>query len=339
MGIFGVFGRNGSNWRLKALAIWNLIAFSYFCTLTSVTTYLVLFEMIPFIFGEFATSVMKHDIFTCFILLQVVGNVVLVITTDSSIHNLPPLWNKPEIRNISSRKRKTTDEQKKNLVKISNQSVTRRKDADKNVNSSSAGTPEMDAKSPLHSETEEINTTVCDSCNALAPKRSHHCLLCNECILKRDHHCFFMCTCIGFYNQKYFILWCFYMFIGSFYSLVIIAMYLKKYFNISFGMFSLLTLLPNTLYGWWFESSVIPYQLLIVGVFYACLTCGLAAAGFFYWQLYIVLQGQTTYEAWKGILTYSNSEMLCNFKDVFGPFWYISIFLPLPLPQKGLGVY
>ena len=50
--------------------------------------------------------------------------------------------------------------------------------------------------------------TYCEVCRRLRPPRCEHCTNCNACILRLDHHCFFVC--IGFNNQKFFILYCLY---------------------------------------------------------------------------------------------------------------------------------
>ena len=61
----------------------------------------------------------------------------------------------------------------------------------------------------------------CQKCNFTKPDRSHHCSICAECVLKMDHHCPWLSTCIGFHNQKFFILFllyadmfCFFTFLG-----------------------------------------------------------------------------------------------------------------------------
>lgn len=45
----------------------------------------------------------------------------------------------------------------------------------------------------------------CVKCSVWKPDRCHHCSSCNRCVLRMDHHCPWFATCIGYYNQKYFI--------------------------------------------------------------------------------------------------------------------------------------
>ncbi len=90
-------------------------------------------------------------------------------------------------------------------------------------------------------EHEERNTSHCAYCDIIKQKKSHHCPLCKCCILKHDHHCFFLGkvlylnfplkkhaspnmsngffsgTCIGLHNQRFFVILCLYLGIGSLY--------------------------------------------------------------------------------------------------------------------------
>lgn len=45
----------------------------------------------------------------------------------------------------------------------------------------------------------------CIKCKVWKPDRCHHCSTCNKCILRMDHHCPWFASCIGYYNQKFFI--------------------------------------------------------------------------------------------------------------------------------------
>ena len=51
---------------------------------------------------------------------------------------------------------------------------------------------------------------VCFICKLIKPDRCHHCKLCDKCILRMDHHCPWLNRCIGYSNQKYFILFLIY---------------------------------------------------------------------------------------------------------------------------------
>ncbi|KAL7673021.1 hypothetical protein ACOME3_007894 [Neoechinorhynchus agilis] len=64
---------------------------------------------------------------------------------------------------------------------------------------------------------------LCGVCRSLKLDRSHHCSLCNRCIRKMDHHCPWINNCVGQGNQKFFILFTFYICLMSFYSLGLVA--------------------------------------------------------------------------------------------------------------------
>ena len=62
-------------------------------------------------------------------------------------------------------------------------------------------------------------TKSCRKCNSLKPPASHHCSICGRCIARMDHHCPWVNNCVGFYNQKFFLQFLVYVFLGSFHAL------------------------------------------------------------------------------------------------------------------------
>jgi hypothetical protein len=80
----------------------------------------------------------------------------------------------------------------------------------------------------------------CEKCKEVKPLRTHHCSICNVCCFKMDHHCPWVNNCLGLENQRYFLLFIFYLMIGSaWYLLTIMSIwdsyaYIEHHKDLSF---------------------------------------------------------------------------------------------------------
>jgi hypothetical protein len=69
-----------------------------------------------------------------------------------------------------------------------------------------------------------IMSRKCKKCNTLKAPQSHHCSTCGHCVARMDHHCPWVNNCVGYANQKFFLQFLIYVFLGSFHAMILIAM-------------------------------------------------------------------------------------------------------------------
>ncbi len=65
-----------------------------------------------------------------------------------------------------------------------------------------------------------VSSRYCDDCGIFKPQLCHHCRICGSCVYRMDHHCWFTRTCIGRFNLKSYLLFLFYLGLGSLWSLL-----------------------------------------------------------------------------------------------------------------------
>ncbi|XP_046904875.1 palmitoyltransferase ZDHHC21 isoform X2 [Hypomesus transpacificus] len=68
-------------------------------------------------------------------------------------------------------------------------------------------------------QSEQENWQLCNKCNRMRPKRSHHCSRCGHCVRKMDHHCPWINNCVGEDNHWLFLQLCFYTQVLSLFTL------------------------------------------------------------------------------------------------------------------------
>ena len=78
----------------------------------------------------------------------------------------------------------------------------------------------------------------CYKCHVTKVFCVHHCSFCHKCIYNMDHHCIWFNKCIGQFNQKYFILFNFYLFLASFLSFfnTIVYFFMNNLFQKDFNL-------------------------------------------------------------------------------------------------------
>lgn len=75
------------------------------------------------------------------------------------------------------------------------------------------------------SKEHKVKLKRCDKCCIVRVPRVHHCRVCKGCIMKMDHHCPWINNCVGQFNQKFFIQFCWYCFFGCLASINITCYY------------------------------------------------------------------------------------------------------------------
>lgn len=89
--------------------------------------------------------------------------------------------------------------------------------------STQASESEIILNNPTLKYLQSVVTKHCKKCNSVKPPLSHHCSICERCIARMDHHCPWVNNCVGYYNQKFFLQFLVYVFLGSFHALVLMA--------------------------------------------------------------------------------------------------------------------
>jgi len=113
----------------------------------------------------------------------------------------------------------------------------------------------------------------------LKPERAHHCRHCGQCQLKYDHHCPWINQCVGLRNERFFLLFLFYLSI----SCAWIVYWGWPCFTDTFDFAT----------PWPFWSP----RIFMILTWVLALAIGVAIAIMFGWQLWLVAKGETTVES------------------------------------------
>ena len=178
----------------------------------------------------------------------------------------------------------------------------------------------------------------CEECDIDQPPRAHHCRICRKCILKRDHHCYMSGVCVGFWNQRYFVIMNFYIAIASIYGVICIYSYYVHHVHADWLWTDFV--LPWTLVKW-LTGSFDFHMMLMTFHLYTLWWTGPVAASFFFWQMLLIYRGLTNREFRSNLRVRCTASVSDKFRSVFGAFWLINFIFPAQIifRQVGDGVH
>lgn len=169
------------------------------------------------------------------------------------------------------------------------------------------------------------------------PPRAFHCDYCGKCMLKRAHHCFVTSSCIGFYNQKYFIMFSLWSVIASSWLVYLQLLYLNIELPVSEASF-IIYLPPVTLFKF-IMGSITFGQAFVVTHLFMNIPMIITGGFFLFWHSLLTVEGATNYEAKLRKFPYKGTVNQ-NLKSVFGSVFYIPLLVlyPFKLEQDGDGI-
>ena len=161
------------------------------------------------------------------------------------------------------------------------------------------------------------NWKYCHYCQLNQPPRAYHCDRCNVCILKRCHHCIYTGSCIGYFNQRYFIILLFWSLVGCTIATCNNLKYLFGHTQMSTFAHVLFFFLPMLSYGFGLTDMPFMFAMHYTSTFYSVAT----TFALLVYQMILIYRNQTLHEWRTGDETYSSrnyGKMLRNLKSVFG---------------------
>jgi palmitoyltransferase len=175
----------------------------------------------------------------------------------------------------------------------------------------------------------------CTICESIGPPRSWHCTTCNTCIVKRDHHCIFTACCVGHYNQRYFLMFIFYLFVSTLYSFIYNNYFIWKRIEFEFPITIVKLIFPVAIFIFGFDDSIDQFYLMlyivtVIGMLFTGVLC--------LHHFHLVFKGCTSNEGIKKNYIY-NLGWKQNIKEVFGDRWFLIWlvpYIPSKLPQNGV---
>ena len=158
----------------------------------------------------------------------------------------------------------------------------------------------------------------CTKCYSIKPERAHHCSVCKRCIKKMDHHCPWINNCVGEYNQKYFVLFTFYIASISLHALLMIFFHFLKCASNQWSNCSFFS--PPT-------TIIFLVSLTFEGLLFFLFTLIMFGT-----QMHAICTNETGIEQLKNEKHWKSNNTWLNMRSVFGDQFSSAWFLPFGDP-------
>lgn len=280
------------------------IAICYILTFCLSVNFVSVFLGLPAVFTQSSSKLVYAQGLMWYICFNIISNYLLILYHSKKSHFGPG-----------------------NTKVLPFQAVNKTKKSDWSSQDASAG---VNARAPS-------DWTICSHCDISVPPRTRHCAICQVCVLKKDHHCFFTGGCVGFFNQKHFIIFCVYGIIGGSWGLYNLGTYLSQNYAPLLSLNIYMYLLPYCAVMFTFGYLSF-FTLCLILLFYLHITSTCAALYYFLWQMIVISRGQTSYELMKGRRIYTD-DLGENLRSVFGKYWIVPFLFPMPMTlNEGTGM-
>jgi len=159
---------------------------------------------------------------------------------------------------------------------------------------------------------------ICKHCSQVKPPRTYHCSVCASCILKMEHHCPWINNCVGMMNHKFYLLFCWFLWVGTFYVMTATWPLFKHCYRLG----SRHAIEYNVdLQNWMMmHTKGEPHFFRTVTIFawIICLSVFIALGILTIWQSWLVSTGETSVERMK--LSYDRTRAKKAGKEFHSPF-------------------
>merc|ERR1712224_656545 len=107
----------------------------------------------------------------------------------------------------------------------------------------------------------------CSICNEIKPARTHHDSVSGTCVFQMSHYCLFTNNCVGLENQRFFLLFIFYAWLGSaYYLLSLLSIWNHFVYRDNQQLMTFLLIFDAANCGWLFIYNLFMWALASSGL-------------------------------------------------------------------------